>query len=415
MDKRTSELFLKLMRCYLCGEALPEDARSVTEEELAGVFEMAAAHHVLPMMFDVLGSAKYEPVNAAQWKIMRNYSLCMVTEQVQRRAVFAQVYAHLLEVGLKPMVVKGAVVAAIYPSPDCRISSDEDIVIEPALRDACAQALCEAGMVVCDNEGEVGLFIEPKSGLRIELHSALFPEYMATAALMNEWFADASERAIEVEIGGQKFVTLAHTDHMLYLVCHAFKHFVHSGFGIRQLCDCMLFALAYVAEIDWDSIWCKLKEIRADVFMANLRVICEKEFGCDFYSAIQDEYKDRIDTDDLLNDLLDAGVYGVRREERKQSAGITLQAVNQTAEDGDRPANRHSGGYRSALFPPLSMMKGRYPYLKKAPVLLPIAWMQRAVDFAKRRRKGEAASPDAIVEVARSRTRLLAKYGVIDQ
>lgn len=33
------------------------------------------------------------------------------------------------------------------------------------------------------------------------------------------------------------------------MICHAFKHFLHSGFGIRQVCDIVLFANAYGREI----------------------------------------------------------------------------------------------------------------------------------------------------------------------
>lgn len=413
MNNRSTQLFLNLFRCYLCGETLPEDARPVSDKELEGVFAIAVQHQVLPMLYDALGHTMPDLDDGMCWQLIRKSALRIVSEQVQRRAEFARVYSELLARGLKPLVVKGIVAAALYPSPDCRTSSDEDLLIDASLQEACAQALCDAGMVALEKEGQVWLFVHRESGLRIELHSALIPEYMTASARMNGWFADASEHAIATEINGATYYTLSYTDHMLYLVCHAFKHFIHSGFGIRQLCDCMLYALAYVAEIDWEVVWNRLKEIRADLFLANLRAISEREFGCDFYNPIMSEYRDRLDPDDLFQDILDAGVYGGSREERKQSSIITLQAANASSVDASEETNVKSGRL-AALFPPLATLRGRYPYLKKAPFLLPVAWIQRMFSYMKKRKKGEAASPEAILEVGRSRTQLLIKYGVID-
>lgn len=38
------------------------------------------------------------------------------------------------------------------------------------------------------------------------------------------------------------------SDHLFYLICHALKHFYHSGFGIRQVCDILLFAAIMVRD-----------------------------------------------------------------------------------------------------------------------------------------------------------------------
>lgn len=415
MDKRSTDLFLKLMRCYLRGEQLPFEEGPANQAELEKVLELAGQHHVLPILFDTVGRARPDlpdMLDRSQWLALRRSTMGIVSEQVRKRAAFADIYSKLTENALKPLVVKGIIVAAIYPSPDCRISSDEDLLVRSDEFDACARVLIEAGMIAQDEENAVRLFIEPTSGLRIELHTALIPSYMSTAPKMNAWFTEGIDHAITAEIDGMTYYTLSHTDHFLYLVCHAFKHFVHSGFGIRQFCDCMLYAVAYIADIDWDLIWSRVKEVHADVFLANLRAISEERFGCDFYNPVAHEYEGRIDPDDLLADILEGGVYGYSRDARRQSSTITLQALN--ASNGEPDAVTGSGR-RAALFPPLSALKGRYTYLKKAPFLLPIAWLQRLFGFLIKRSKGEVASPNEILETGRLRTQLLAKYGVIDE
>lgn len=74
-------------------------------------------------------------------------------------------------------------------------------------------------------------------------------------------------------------MTMNHTDHMLFLICHSLKHFIHSGFGIRQICDMVMFANAYGSDIDWPYIMKKLENIHGDVFWINLAAIGERYLG----------------------------------------------------------------------------------------------------------------------------------------
>ena len=43
--------------------------------------------------------------------------------------------------------------------------------------------------------------------------------------------------AVELRIRDVPILTLAPTDHLLFLLCHAYKHLLHGGIGIRQLCE----------------------------------------------------------------------------------------------------------------------------------------------------------------------------------
>ena len=62
------------------------------------------------------------------------------------------------------------------------------------------------------------------------------------------------------------------TDHLLYLILHALKHFLYSGFGIRQVCDIALFSERYRDEIDWSRVKTELQSVSA----LNSQELCSK-------------------------------------------------------------------------------------------------------------------------------------------
>ena len=75
---------------------------------------------------------------------------------------------------------------------------------------------------------------------------------------------------VEVTVQGCAVTTMELTDHLVNLIYHAFKHFLHSGFGIRQVCDIVLFANQYGDSIDGDRAIANCQKIRADYFAMSM-------------------------------------------------------------------------------------------------------------------------------------------------
>ena len=73
-------------------------------------------------------------------------------------------------------------------------------------------------------EGEVPYY---KVGgmLHIELHKELFSSESEAYGGLNAMFAEVFDRKIQTEIKGVPVYTMCHTDHLLYLILHAFKTF----------------------------------------------------------------------------------------------------------------------------------------------------------------------------------------------
>ena len=86
----------------------------------------------------------------------------------------------------------------------------------------------------------------------IELHRMLFPENEKWCIGWNGFFDEIHKQAIERETEGVKINMPQPTDHLFFQFCHARKHLLASGVGIRQICDILLFAEYYEKEIDWE-------------------------------------------------------------------------------------------------------------------------------------------------------------------
>ena len=337
-----------------------------------------------------------------------------VLEQVSRQAIqeneFLNLILALRKRGLEPVVVKGAVCRALYPKPLLRPSVDDDLLIPPEQAPAFHAALLELGLTAdepaADPEKAWELsYHKPESSLYIELHKCLFDPDSEVFRSFNEPFDGALDRTVPVQIQDVTLRTLAPTGHLLFLILHAFKHFLHSGFGLRIVADVCLYSRQHAEQIDFARIVAVCAARRCDRFTAALYRIGEKQLGIPAPAPFA-----AIETDEtaLLEDVLAAGLVGAEID-RLHSANITLGAVS------DQNTGRSSGGgLRKSLFPSAKQLAGRYPWLEKRPWLLPAAWAARVASYVKNRGKYGNENPTASLRIGRERVKLLESYGVID-
>ena len=167
-----------------------------------------------------------------------------------------------------------------------------------------------------------------------------------------------------------------------------------------------MFADRYHHEIDWNKLRELLGEVnafdytRALFYILNRYLLPEAAFMPD----IREWNIDEIDEEPLLLDILESGTLGASSLSRLHSSNITLNA----ATDGKR-----GNGVLHTVFLPLESMKGRYPYLEKAPFLLPVAWMQRIFTYLKEVKQTPSNDTGESIRIGRERVELLRKYHIM--
>lgn len=372
---------------------------------LEAVRQLARMHTVLPLVYDAVvqlpvGDEATETVKA-RWK---QQTIQTVFRQTIQSQTFLGLCKAFREAGVKVLAVKGILCRNLYPKADYRTSSDEDCFVSPEDFPTVHNILLQHGLKVTDpaetelETAQVVTYADSASGLRIELHRQLFSRTSAAYGKLNEVFSHAMERAVEVPIEGVPVWSMCPTDHMLYLLFHSYKHFLHSGFGIRQVCDICVYAEIYEAEINWTQVLEALQSFRAEVFAAALWKIGVEYLGFEKYDYIHVEVPP---VEELLQDILVGGIYGSSSEDRQHSSLITLNAVT--------GQGRHASVLRT-VFPSANALKGKYTYLIDKPWLLPVAWTQRIFGYLK---KGEKISAAESVRIGNQRVELMKKYGML--
>lgn len=407
-----ARLFLQALQAALRGETVTWD--EIAPEQWQQIFRLAQIHHVLPMIFQAVRQCPAaQAMDPALLAEVRKSALHLVMLQAKKAFAFFPMYREMEAAGVPPLVVKGAVCRELYPQPDQRISGDEDLLIPPEQFRDCMDVILRNDMRVMDpskdpeSSYEVS-FCGNSSPLHIELHRSLFAAESKAYGHFNDFFRDAFARSQTQEIQGTVIRTLCPTDHMLYLILHAFKHFLHSGFGIRQVCDISLFANAYGSQIDWDYVAESCTAIRAEQFTAALFRIGQNYLTLDPVAANLPRQLSEAEVDELplLEDLLSGGAYGSASENRIHSSNMTLHAVSKENSGG-----KQKGGVRRSLFPPAKSLRSSYPYLKKMPFLLPVAWASRIVTYSSRHNTEDALES---IRIGNQRIELLQHYGIID-
>ena len=383
--------FLTVLKAALRGESAPPE--TLTDGQWGNLLALAQSHRVLPLFCHSAPIPHHLTAHKADLRRQ-------VAVQAIRTEEFLPLYAALRQEGITPLVVKGILCRRLYPQPDLRPSSDEDLLIPPDQWERTLAVMKAMGAEMTLKGHEICCHL-PGQVLSIELHRDLIPPDVHAYGHWNSLFSDIFQRGEEIEENGVSLLTPDPTDHLFYLICHALKHFLHSGFGIRQVCDMALFA--QTQPIDWDRLANNCRAIGAEQFSAAIFRIAQNYLGFDGEKARYPRQWQQLAVDEipLLEDLLQAGVYGTSSASRLHSSNMTLDAA------GGEPRK----GLLGSLFPPKARLLPQYGYLESRPWLLPLAWTQRLLGYAKQIRPSN--SPRKAARIGKDRIRLLQQYGLI--
>lgn len=417
---QSQELFLDIIKAAIQNRPYEKNVSAYPWKD---IFDLAALHKVLPLVFDEVCQLSdmiqlvQENSNLQKYQIL---SAGTAAEQMIRHDQFLRLYENLQGRGICPCIVKGMVMSRIYPKPCCRPSVDEDILVDEKDFPVCHDFMIEQGLSLLDPDQSLEDYevaYQTMNGhLYIEVHKTLFDSKSSAYGQLAQIFGDAKNRSITEELSlysepNHKVTihTLHPTDHMLYLILHAYKHFLYSGFGIRQVCDINMFARAYQSEIDWDYVNKILAENNALIFTNALWKIGVRWLGFE-WTDIDPELDESL----LLKDIMEGGLYGASTMARLHSSNITLEAVSDSLQYG--AASKGGLSYiLKSVFLPYDSLKNRYTFLQKMPFLLPVAWFMRIGSYTKEVLSGKKGLSEVSesVKLGQERIELLKKYGMI--
>lgn len=395
----TERQFLHIAKAAVSGGDFP--AESV---DWPAVFALAGQQKLLPILFETVCKMPAAEENVALFAVTKQQVIGQVLNQTVRSAEFSDVYHKLRSAGLHPIVVKGQLCSRLYPLKDHRISADDDLLIPDGEFMACHEQLLANGLTTDAPADELASadevpYTKDGSPLYIELHRHLFDSAEDAHDELNHFFTDINPAEME------GFLAMLPHEHLLYLLLHAYKHFIRSGIGLRQFCDIGLWARAYHREIDWQRLHEQCESVHAATFAAAAFRIARDDLGIEF--DLPAPWSDAVDAEPLLHDTLCGGVYGSNDLTRLHSSTVTLNAVK-ASRTGEKSSVLRT------VFPKREYLERRYPYLKKRPYLLPVAWVQRLAHYASEKQSGAGNSASGSIKLAKERIELMKRYGIMD-
>ena len=217
-----------------------------------------------------------------------------------------------------------------------------------------------------------------------EIHTTPFP-IKKSFEKWNRAFDGYQTRTI---VNNNGVISFSREDNLIFLILHAVKHFVYSGVGIKQILDIALFMREYGDEINLERVKETLKKIKTLTFAAELTAFIKEYIYPDTYT-----FDDVELGDDFVQDVFSSGSLGKADEERIHSANVTSSAF----------IGRSS--LKKILFAPRERLQLQYPFAKKHPILLPVAWFLRLITHLPRGKK--------TLQTGGERLRMIKKYGLI--
>lgn len=221
-----------------------QEVSSFVFDGFSRLFEMGAVIPEMPLMLK------------KQWIGTVLQMEAMALDQELKAQRMAKYFA---EHALRTYILKGKTIAECYPNPYRRMSADIDCFLLPA--DGTDFNAWERGNTLMEEKGiEVSrVFYKNSSfmmkGLMVENHRFMTPfrgnkRLAALEIRMQELIRkDAgTDRFDETDLCRPPLLVSS-----LFLIEHAYSHFLHEGLTLRHIIDWMMFRRRHESEMDWDD------------------------------------------------------------------------------------------------------------------------------------------------------------------
>ena len=330
--------YLQLLGHYLNNEK-PNDF-SLSEEEIEGFTKFAHRHSLSALTYKALSFIGVESKQLEQ-RYYASLKKSVLFEQERK-----ELYEYLNENQIDFLPLKGIILKDYYPDPYTREFADNDILFNDD-KDRLVKKFFTERYYKVEQFGKSNHDVYMKKPcLNFEMHRLLFGETVDSEVIIK--YFENFIKTSPIKEGYEHY--LKPEDFYIYFTAHTYKHYSHSGCGLRTLVDYYLFQRSN--ELDFDYINQELAKLN----LLNFSNLISK------LSGIALSGKELGDDDlETLYFMSLSGTYGTL--ENNVNRGVAKK-----------------GRFRyimSRIFPPMSTYKALYPWAYKTKVLIPVAWFVR--------------------------------------
>lgn len=383
----------QLELCRLLSLALHNKAleRLSPDVDYARVIAVAESHKVMALLHPVL---EHAGLRESIWKIVDRKGEQTVRQSYRLLMLSRYVIGLLKENGIDAILLKGCGTAAWYPVPELRKSGDIDLLFksEDETRKAL-QILAQQGFVTTEDQpANHHIVCESRDSVSLELHMSLAEPFDSEKT--NRFLADCQKEYFAhrrvVDCMGVAFELTTDGYHAFYLLLHMLQHYVRAGFGVKLLCDWVVFWESPLSEEEKKIFLRLTQESGTFGFAVMMTRVCVKYLGLrekQVEFLMQAEPKDVCDlTEELMAEIFEAEEFGHSSKDRM----VVLRGTGLM----DYAREFHH------------QMKLNYPKAGKIMVLYPVLWIMTLCGFLYRNRTLRKVSGRQILKKAKKRSQL---------
>ena len=283
-----------------------------------------------------------------------------------RKTVFfdkerAAIYRALENQKIWYVPLKGIVVNSFYPVYGVREFSDNDIWVDGTALDRLETAMKALGYQFDPTNIIVHYSFHKEPLLCFEFHHRLFSDKEKYAPF-NRYFEKVKQE-LTANAQGRYALSLSAEDSYIFLLAHAYKHYVQYGVGLKTLADIYLYRKH--CSMDENKLATVFEELQIAPFVRTMEKLTEKLLATDgefAMASLTEPEREMLENILRLGNDGNLSEYFARRYE---------EFVEQT---GTTSRLRY---YQHRLFPSMEPYKKKFPTLYKHKILHPLFYVYR--------------------------------------
>lgn len=363
--------------------------KASTEADLEKVCYMAERHGVLSLLYGALAEKESVPesvrdrVAAAGRKAVRqSYRILFLSKFVISKLEQADIEVALL---------KGVGTASFYPVPELRKTGDVDLLLlHPEDLERAEEILLKWGLRVAGRQPSLHhvVFLTGE-GIEVELHTMLAEPFdnQAINQYMQDKLTDFGRNIRRLDCMGVELPVLDTGCHAYELLLHMLQHFLRAGFGLRLLCDWVVFWNRETDVQEREKYLTLVRESGLRGFSDMVTLFCCAYLGLDWESVSWMGISAQYDVEGFLREILEAEEFG-------KSAADRMVALRKNS----------LGAYVREFH---HQMHLNFPKAGRYFPLWPGLWFVTLVRFLRNNRKIRGVSTRTVLKKAGQRSRVM--------
>lgn len=389
----------RLLCLLLCQALTGKDSRELLElsqqADMKKVIQMAQQHKVLPLLYEVLCEEwQGKALDDADRKRVESISRVAVKQSYRLLFLTRYLVRTLEAAGVPVLVLKGSGVAELYPVPEMRKSGDVDMLVPEDRLETARELLAERQFLVKQSQhANHHLAFGSKDGIDLELHTMLAEPFRdgRINQAMSRMLPDYFEKKEYKKCMGVSLPVPREPHQALQLLLHMLQHFLRAGFGLKLLCDWVVFwnrdeVQGAVPEFQELAGNCHIRE-----FADTITMVCKEFLGLR-QDLPMGGSRDRKLAEEFLQDVFAAEEFGKADKDRM----VIVQENSLWA-------------YIKEFH---YQMKINHPRTSPYVILWPALWVITLVVFLRNNRKLNRGRARDILRNAGDRSRLLQQIGL---